>query len=68
LPGISGLDLIKLLHQEGGWHDQPVIIVSAQARLPAVREAIKQGVVTEALMKPFDVDRLIKIITNAIAR
>lgn len=68
LPGISGLDLIKLLHQEDGWHGQPIIIVSAQAQLPMVREAIKNGMVTEALMKPFDVDRLIKIITDAIAR
>ena len=67
LPGISGLDLITLLRQETGWHGQPVIIVSAQARSPAVREAIKDGMVTEALMKPFDVDRLIEIITDAVA-
>jgi DNA-binding NtrC family response regulator len=67
LPGISGLELLALLCKEEGWRDQPVIIVSAQARVPAVHKAIKSGLVTEALMKPFDVDRLIKIITDAIA-
>jgi CheY-like chemotaxis protein len=68
LPGISGLELLELLRQEDGWHDQPVIVVSAQAREPGVREAIKAGRVTEALMKPFDIDRLISAIEAASAR
>jgi DNA-binding response OmpR family regulator len=68
LPGISGLELLDLLRKEAGWHDQPVIIVSAKARQPAVREAIKAGLVTEALMKPFDIDRLVAVIKDAVAR
>ena len=60
LPGISGLELLALLHQDEGWHDQPVFIVSANARKPKVVEAIRAGRVTEALMKPFDIDQLIR--------
>jgi two-component system sensor histidine kinase BarA len=68
LPGISGLELLELLHQEPGWHGQPVIIVSANARTPEVVAAVREGRVTESLLKPFDVDRLIGIITEAIRR
>jgi CheY-like chemotaxis protein len=67
LPGIPGLELLELLPQEDGWRDQPVIVVSAQSRQPEVREAIRVGRVTEALMKPFDVDRLVSIIQRTIA-
>jgi CheY-like chemotaxis protein len=68
LPGISGLELLKLLRQEEGWQDQPVIVVSANARRPDVREAIRKGWVTEALMKPFDIDQLVNVIKEATAR
>jgi DNA-binding response OmpR family regulator len=62
LPGISGLELLELLRQEPGWHDQPVIVVSANARKPEVIAAVRAGRVTESLMKPFDIDRLVDII------
>jgi two-component system phosphate regulon response regulator PhoB len=68
LPGISGLELLELLRQEPGWRDQPVILVSANARMPEVVAAVRAGRVTESLMKPFDVDRLIGIITEATRR
>ena len=67
LPGSSGLELLELLMQDEGWRSQPVIVVSAQARHPDVREAIRVGRVNEALMKPFDIDRLIRVIEEAIA-
>jgi len=65
LPGISGLELLTLLRQEEGWHEQPVIIVSAISHRPEVREAIRRGQVTEALAKPFDLDQLVRIIAAA---
>jgi CheY-like chemotaxis protein len=68
LPGISGLELLELLRQEPGWRDQPVILVSANARMPEVVAAVRAGRVTESLIKPFDVDRLIGIITEATRR
>jgi hypothetical protein len=33
-----------------------------------VREAIRQGLITEALLKPFDIDRLVSIIRSATER
>ena len=68
LPGISGLELLELLRQEPGWHDQPVVIISADVRRPGVREAIRTAQVTEALPKPFDVDQLIRIIQKAVSK
>ena len=68
LPGISGLELLELLRQEPGWHDQPVVIISADVRRPGVREAIRNEQVTEALPKPFDVDQLIRIIQEAASK
>jgi two-component system KDP operon response regulator KdpE len=68
LPGISGLELLGLLRKEDGWQHQPVIVVSAYARLLSVRQVIKQGLIREALMKPFDINQLIRIITDAITR
>jgi DNA-binding response OmpR family regulator len=68
LPGITGLELLELLRHDAGWNDQSVIVVSAQAHHPEVREAVKAGRVTQALMKPFDIDRLVAVIAGAAAR
>src|SRR5215212_2786085 len=68
LPGISGLELLELLHQEKGWHDQPVIMVSANARKPEVIAAVRAGRVIKAVMKPFDIDHLIGVITEVTGR
>ena len=65
LPGISGLEL---LHQETGWHDQPVILVSAKVGQPAVQDAIRKAQVTELVQKPFDVDQLVRIIQEAASK
>lgn len=43
LSEISGLELLALLRQDEGWHDQPVIVVSAKAQQPEVREAVRAG-------------------------
>jgi len=68
LPGISGLELLESLRQEAGWHDQPVILLSAQARQSEVQAAIKAAQVTQALQKPFDIDRLLGIIEDVTTR
>jgi two-component system, sensor histidine kinase len=68
LPGISGLELLELLHQEPGWHDQPVILVSAKVGQPVVQDAIRKAQVTEVVQKPFDVDQLVRIIQEAASK
>lgn len=67
LPGISGLELLELLRQDGGWADPPIIIVSAVADEPPVKAALRQARVTKVLQKPFDVDQLISAIQQSIA-
>ena len=68
LPGISGLELLGILRQEPGWRNQPMIVASAKAREPGVRDAIQRAQVTEALQKPFDVDQVISIIQEATSK
>jgi CheY-like chemotaxis protein len=67
LPGISGLELLELLREDDGWHDQPVVIFSGQAQQSEVQEAVRAGWVTEALTKPKDINRLIRVIEEAVA-
>ena len=45
-----------------------MIILSAMARQPEVREATRAGRVTEALTKPFEIDRLVAVIAEATSR
>jgi CheY-like chemotaxis protein len=40
LPDISGLELLQLLQADPGWHDPPVVLVSAKPWQPAIAEAL----------------------------
>jgi len=63
LPGESGFDLLKLLHQE---HPRlPVIVVTAHADLESAVAAY-QGGAFEYLPKPFDVDELAALVQRAL--
>ena len=66
LPGISGLELLHLLGADRGWHDPPVILVSADPSQPGVAEALTDGAAVRILAKPFDVDELIQAVHEAI--
>lgn len=67
LPGISGLELLELLSRDPEWHDPPVILVTANPRLPAVREAVSEGRAIRLIAKPFDVDELLQAVHQAAA-
>ncbi|HZO29802.1 MAG TPA: response regulator [Chloroflexota bacterium] len=67
LPGISGLELLVLLRQDPTWNEPPIILMSADAGQVAVTDAIRDGLVTKFLRKPFDVDQLVHEIQVAIA-
>src|SRR6185436_703073 len=52
LPGTSGLDLLILLRQDPRWHEPPIILMSANAGQPGIREVLRNGQVIAFLRKP----------------
>jgi DNA-binding response OmpR family regulator len=66
LPGMSGVDLIRLIKQNDSWSTVPVVVVTVLSRDDA------PGGVDEAstafwVNKPFDTDHLIKTIQKILA-
>jgi len=68
LPGISGLELLGLLHHDPYWHKPPIILMSADPHQAGIKEAVRDGSATTFLRKPFDVDQLVHEIQVAVAR
>jgi DNA-binding response OmpR family regulator len=66
LPGISGLELLQLLRADPGWHDPPVVLVSAEPSQPGVAEALTRGTAVRLVAKPFDVDQLIEAVHEVV--
>ncbi|QCK86369.1 response regulator transcription factor [Phreatobacter aquaticus] len=64
LPGPSGLDVLRHLHARK--FPGPIILMSGHADIPMAVEAIKAGA-TDIIEKPFNLDRLVAQITNALA-
>src|SRR5215217_7094229 len=60
LPGISGLELLELLRNDPHWDEPPVLLMSAHAEQVGIAAAVRDGLVTTFLPKPFDVDQLIQ--------
>ncbi len=65
LPGISGPELLEHLRRGPDWREPPVILMSADPDQPALRAALRGGVV-RFIPKPFDVDRLVEEISAAV--
>ena len=66
LPGISGLELLELLRRDPSWNEPPVILMSALADQPGIREVVGGGM-AKFIPKPFDVDQLIDEIRSAVS-
>ena len=66
LPGISGLELLKLLRRDPNWDNPPVIVLSADPSQPGIKKAVDQGNVTRFIPKPFDVDDVVDTIRRAL--
>ena len=64
MPGISGIDLLRLL--KSGNPERPVILVTAQATVDLAVEAMKQGA-HDFITKPIDYSKL-KMILEAAGR
>lgn len=64
MPGMSGIELVRRLHELGC--DLPIIVITGHADVPLAIEAIKAGV-ADFIEKPFDDDVLIAAIERLIA-
>ena len=67
LPGISGIELLGLLRGDPHWREPPVVLMSADPDQPGILGAVREGVVTRFLRKPFDVDALVREVRSAVA-
>src|SRR6185295_1109407 len=65
LPGISGLELLSLLHLDPYWHKPPILLISANPEQAGIKEAVRDGSATTILRKPFDVDQLVREVQEA---
>ena len=63
LPGISGIDLLKKLQEEG--MEVPAIVISAIATPEAIVEAMKNGAV-DFLSKPFSPEELLEKVKGVL--
>lgn len=59
LPGMSGIELLAQLRKRSGWHDPPVIMMSANVPAQAIDQALGRDVYLQFLPKPFDIDDLL---------
>jgi len=66
LPGISGLELLELLRRDPHWNEIPVLLMSARPDQTEITIALREGLVTKFLRKPFDVDELVRQVHTAV--
>jgi FixJ family two-component response regulator len=65
MPGLSGIDLQRMLRERG--NDLPIIFITAYADVPLTVRAMKAGAV-EVLTKPIDEHVLLDAVSDALER
>jgi two-component system response regulator FixJ len=65
MPGLSGLDLVRLLKERG--RTDPIIVITGHGDIPLAVEAMKAGV-ADFIEKPFDDAVIIAAIRAALTR
>ncbi|SRR6266498_2088266 len=65
MPGLSGLDLCELLHQDPRFASTPIMIISAKDDLES-KERAKQAGAKEYLTKPFSMNNLMRKVKELI--
>ena len=66
LPGLSGVDALKLLRRDEATSKIPVIAVSANAMLKDIEQGFKEGF-DDYITKPIDVDKLLQAIDGFVS-
>ncbi len=67
MPGIDGMELLRQLGLASGARKLPVIVMTGHGDVPLAVEAMKLGAL-DFLEKPFDDDRLIRMIEAALSQ
>jgi len=65
LPGMSGIDLVRLVKQNKAWEKIPIIVVSVLSQ----QEGVKDGILDRTtfwINKPFDAGNLIQTVQNVL--
>jgi CheY-like chemotaxis protein len=66
LPGISGLELLEFLRKDPQWDEPPVLLMSGHPEQAGIATAMRDGLVTAFLAKPFDVEDLVAEVQKAV--
>jgi DNA-binding response OmpR family regulator len=66
LPGITGIELLGLLRRDPHWNEPPIILMSANANQPDIRDALHEDGRIRFIRKPFDVDQLVEAVQRAV--
>lgn len=63
MPGLTGFDLCKMFHEDPGFSNIPVLIISAKDDAESKNTAIQLGA-KKYIIKPFEIDEFINTIKN----
>ena len=67
MPGMDGMELLRQLNPASGARKYPVIVMTGHGDVPLAVEAMKLGAL-DFLEKPFEDDRLIRMIETALSQ
>jgi DNA-binding response OmpR family regulator len=67
LPGMSGVDLIRLIKQNKLWEKIPVVVVTVLSRQDAPSGGVEESSSTYWVNKPFDTSSLIQTIQGILS-
>ncbi len=63
MPGMTGLEFLKLLRAADDW--SPVIVMTAYADVPVVVESMRLGAL-DFLVKPFEIETVVPLVEHCL--
>lgn len=67
MPGMSGLDLLKMIKKDGRYRHIPVMMVTTERHPEQIIKAVQAGA-AHYMMKPFTIDELSKKMLECVGR